>query len=145
MRLSLSRVHTWNNRGSNSDMAARNSARIQSYVRGYHVYKRIWTPFIGEMATTTIENANPHDRYAIAVLESETLCCVEHIHREISRDCAFFIRTGGTVKVEVTGERKRSGLPQGGMEIPCRREDIEQSKEASQREGFSRSTCRRAS
>ncbi len=90
LRLSLSRVHTWNNRGSNSDMAARNSARIQSYVRGYHVYKRMWTPFIGEMATTTIENANLHDRYAIAVLESETLCCVGHVPREISRDCLFY-------------------------------------------------------
>ncbi len=34
-------------------------------------------------------------------------------------ETAFFIRTGGTVKVKGTGERKRSGLPQGGMEIPC--------------------------
>lgn len=95
------------------------SVRIQSFVRGYHVYNRIWTPFIGEVATTTIENSNPHNRHAIAVLEGESLCCVGHIPREISRDCAFFIRTGGTINVVVTGERKRSALPQGGMEIPC--------------------------
>ena len=68
------------------------------------------------MATTTIENNNHHDRYAVAVLENESLCCVGHLPREISRECYFFLQTRGTIKVMITGERRRSELPQGGLE-----------------------------
>ena len=101
------------------------TVRIYSYVRGYHVYKGIWSPFIGEIATTAIENGNIHDRYAVAVLESETLCCVGHIPREISRECYFFLRTGGRIKVLLTGKRRRSDLPQGGLEVPCKEQHDE--------------------
>jgi len=57
---------------------------VPGIVRGYHVYQRIWTPFVGERATTVREPDNEHDRYAVAVLEDETLCTVGHLPREIS-------------------------------------------------------------
>ena len=58
---------------------------VPGIVRGYHVYQRIWTPFVGERATTVREPDNEHDRYAVAVLEDETLCTVGHLPREISK------------------------------------------------------------
>ena len=54
-------------------------------IRGYHVYQRIWTPHVGEKATTVREPGNKHDRFAVAVLEDETLCTVGHLPQEISR------------------------------------------------------------
>jgi len=54
---------------------------VPGIVRGYHVYQRIWTLFVGERATTIREPDNEHDRYAVAVLEDETLCTVAHNFR----------------------------------------------------------------
>jgi len=92
---------------------------VPGIVRGYHVYQRIWTPFVGERATTVREPDNEHDRYAVAMLEDETLCTVGHLPRKISKECSFFIRRGGEIGVEVTGPRQKSTMPDKGMEIPA--------------------------
>ena len=47
-------------------------------IRGYHMYQRIWMPRVGEKATTVREPGNEHDRFAVVVLENETLCTVGH-------------------------------------------------------------------
>ena len=92
---------------------------VPGVIRGYHVYQRMWTPFIGEKATTAREPGNQYDRYAVAVLEDQTLCTVGHIPRDISKECSFFILRGGVIDVEVTGPRQKSTIPDMGMEIPC--------------------------
>lgn len=79
---------------------------VPGIIRGYHVYQRIWTPFVGEKATTAREPGNEHDHYTVAMLEDETLCTVGHLPREISREYSFFIRRGGVIGVEVTGPRQ---------------------------------------
>ena len=97
--------------------------RVMLYVRssaaysGYHVYHRIWHPIVGKVLGTTRERENEHDRYAVAVLEEET-CVVGHLPRLISRECYFFLRTGGTITAEVTGRRRCSDLPDGCLDIP---------------------------
>ena len=88
-------------------------------IRGYHVYQRIWTPVIGEILETVREPDNKHDKYAMAVLEEQTKCIVGHIPQEISSLSSFFIRRGGTIIVQVTGQRERSSKPDGGLEVPC--------------------------
>ena len=40
---------------------------IQSCVRGHHVYKDIWTPFVGETLSCEREEDNTADPYAVAV------------------------------------------------------------------------------
>ncbi len=50
------------------------SLRVESYIRGYHVYQRIWNPFVGEVAVAVREEGNSHGRYAVAILESDTCC-----------------------------------------------------------------------
>ncbi len=50
------------------------SLRVESYVRGYHVYQRIWNPFVGEVAVAVREEGNVLDCYAVAILESNTCC-----------------------------------------------------------------------
>ena len=38
------------------------------------MYQKIWTPHVGEKATTVRKSGNEHDRFTVAVLEDETLC-----------------------------------------------------------------------
>lgn len=89
-----------------------------SCIRGYHIYKDIWTPVIDEELQCRREPANIIDRYAVAVLKSGTI--VGHLPKKISRISSLFIRRGGQIKCEVTGRRRRSAdLVQGGLEVPC--------------------------
>ena len=90
---------------------------FRSVIRGYHVYKSIWTPALGEKLSTDQERGNPEDRYAVSVLKSSTI--VGHVPREISKLCWMFISREGHIYCTVSGGRQRSALEQGGLEIPC--------------------------
>ena len=93
---------------------------VESMVRGYHVYKDVWSAAVGQRLPCKQERGNPHDPYAIAVTEGSVI--VGHVPREISAVCSLFLqRTGTTLLCEVTGGKRYSAdLPQGGLEIPCR-------------------------
>ena len=43
------------------------SFSIHSVVRGHHVYKKVWTPYVGEMLALQREIGNMHDWFAVAV------------------------------------------------------------------------------
>ena len=44
------------------------SHRVDSVVRGYHVYKDDWVPGIGDTFQVEVEETNVHDRFACAVI-----------------------------------------------------------------------------
>ena len=91
---------------------------IDSVIRGYHVYKDIWTAPLGEMLFCQREIANIHDRFAVAVIKESQV--VGHVRREISSICSIFLLSG-TIRCEVTGSRQYLlDLPQGGLHIPCK-------------------------
>ena len=46
-------------------MTALTTLQVKYVVRGYHDYKRVWTPVLDEMLSTEIEKGNPHDKYAV--------------------------------------------------------------------------------
>ncbi len=77
------------------------SLRVESYVRGYHVYQRIWNPFVGEVAVAVREEGNVHDRYAVAILDSDTCCStytivIDHYYDLSRSPLGFFL--GGSAK-----------------------------------------------
>jgi len=74
---------------------------------------------VGKVAIAVLEERNTNDRYAVAILKEDTCCSVGHLLREISKECFYFLKMGGAIKAEFTGPRRQSGLPQGGLEIPC--------------------------
>ena len=43
----------------------------KSSIRGYHVYKSIWSPEIGETLSTKKEDNTPHDKFTVAVVKSK--------------------------------------------------------------------------
>ena len=85
------------------------SLRVESYIRRYHVYQRIWNPKLGEVAVAVREGENFHDHYAVAILEEDTCCTVEHMPRKISKERFFLLKTGGAIIAsKVTNRRAGS-------------------------------------
>ncbi len=91
--------------------------RIQSVVRGYHIYKDDWTSEIDDTFVVDVEETNFHDRFACAVMvNSQT---VGHVPQKFSRSVFYFIKNKGIVRGSVTGRRKRSTVHMKGLEILC--------------------------
>ena len=92
---------------------------VESIVRGYHIYKDIWSAAVGSTLSCWQERFNPHDSYAVAVIKDDV--AVGHVPRNISVACSAFLRRGGVITCTITGVRQYSSdLLQGGLEIPCR-------------------------
>ena len=59
------------------------SLHWDNVIRSYHIYKDIWTPFIGEILRVEQEAHNTADCFAVAVVKDETI--VGHVSHEVSR------------------------------------------------------------
>ena len=75
------------------------SFRVESTIRGYHVYKTVWTPFVGKVLPLNPESGNSHNCFAVSVVKDDDV--VGHVPREIS--LFYFMRHNGTISAEVTG------------------------------------------
>ena len=69
-----------------------------SVIRGHHIYKSVWTPFIGEELVVEAEDGNEHDKNAVAVMKDG--CVVRHVPC-ISRVSWFFLKCGGRILCRV--------------------------------------------
>ena len=87
--------------------------QVESVIRGHHIYKTVWTPFIGETLSLRIEDGNEQDSFAVAVIKNDDI--VGHAPRQFSRVFYFFLSHDGTIDVEITGHRKFGC----GLEVPC--------------------------
>lgn len=47
--------------------------KVETVIRGYHVYKEIWTTTLGKVLTCRQETDNFHDRFAVAVLKGSVV------------------------------------------------------------------------
>ncbi len=56
---------------------------LDSAVRGHHIYKRIWTPTVGEKLQLRPEEDNQSDPKAVAVLKHGVI--VGHLPRKTDR------------------------------------------------------------
>ena len=91
-------------------------------LRGYHEYRSIWTPSIGEELGAKNKSHNVHAIAALKLLPGTIRpSVVGHLPREISRFTYYIIIHGGRVSCQVMDvHHRRSPLVQGGLEIPIR-------------------------
>ena len=92
-------------------------------LRGYHVYRSDWKPFVKQPLSFKQEKDNKHDRFAVAgkALLPGTLfpSIVGHIPIELSRYIWHALERGADIRAEVKSAKyKPSPLVQGGLEIP---------------------------
>ena len=80
--------------------------KLLCVVWGYHFYKDVWDPYLEDVFTTKHERLNHHDKYAIAVLPADTkdTMVVDHLPKEISKDCCLFILHGGPLQALLKAE-----------------------------------------
>ena len=104
--------------GTEREMAERASFSVEAMVRGYHVYKDIWSAVVGTELPCKCKDANRIDPFAVAIVQGAIV--VGHVPKKISSVCSLFLRRGGSIVCRVTGSRRYSeDLVQGGLEIPC--------------------------
>ena len=79
---------------------------VQTVVRGYHVYKQVWSATVGQVLPCQQERGNVHDPYSVAIVDGNTV--VGHVQRAISAVCSLFLRRNGVITCEVIGGRHYS-------------------------------------
>ena len=100
-------------RSNNKVMAYSKVFEFTSAVRGYHHYRKYWTPEPEQHLHCYHEKDNVFDRYAIKVCENGKESAVGHLPKEISRVTKFLIDRGATVSLDLTGVNyRRSPLVQ---------------------------------
>ena len=96
---------------------------IISQVKGYHVYRGIWVPKIGETLSTENEPSNPKDKYAVFAKKNE--CIVGHWSLSKTGNFAkttfYFLRADkySICEVEITGKPVNLGDDKE-MQVPCK-------------------------
>ena len=97
------------------DMATQEEAeyKVESVVCGHHVYKHMWTPYLGERLSLCVDVENAHDYCAVSVMKDGEM--VDHILRHLLRALWHFIAHGGKVVCELIGKSKRGHR----LEVPC--------------------------
>ena len=82
---------------------------VDSIVRGYHVFKEIWTPFIGEDLEYKRDASNIRDAYAVGIMRQEetgSTAIVGHVPQKISAACSLFLQRAGSFRCIITGNRQ---------------------------------------
>ena len=74
--------------------------------RGFHEYRKIWLPKLGQRLTVKRDKANLFDPYSIGLYcqikgKIEKLSIVGHLPREISRFCKFYLEYNGVINATV--------------------------------------------
>ena len=93
-----------------------------SYIKGYHEYQKIWTPFLQEEICGEIEPGNPVDKYVIGVKKNNAK--VGHLplgcSGKFAKTIFYFLRADewSECKVIVTGKPVNRG-DGDGMQVPC--------------------------
>ena len=98
------------------------SYAINAFVMSYHVYKKNWTPSIGDELHGFTEPANKLDKYAAPVKDKRDV--IGHLPHGKSRKFAntvfYFLKSDENhhCKITVTGKGTNAGDGRG-MKVPC--------------------------
>ena len=93
---------------------------VDSFVKGYHEYKSIWTPKIGEILSTEKELGNLVDKYTVCVKKENEI--VGHLplgkDRKYAKTVFYFLRANEYVSCNVLIKGKPVNLGDGdGMQV----------------------------
>ena len=99
--------------------------KIKCASRGFHVYRDIWKSKLSQLLEVFHEQGNVHDPFAMAVKVKSaamlTKAVIDHIPREISWFCQYFMDHGGLLEAQVRDTVCRiSPIRNKGLEIPVK-------------------------
>ena len=98
------------------------SIDIVSNIKGYHVYKSVWTPTLQEHVYGEIEPHDPVDKYAAADKKDEKV--IGHLplggNGKFAKTIFYFLLADPYTKCNITVVGKAVNLGDGdGMQVPC--------------------------
>ena len=105
-------------------MVTRNFGMV-SYVKGYHVYKTLWNPLIGEFLSCQREPDNPMDKYKYPVCVKRENKIVEDLlfgkSGKFAKIIFYFLRADefSSCKIVVTGKPVILGDGEG-IQVPIK-------------------------
>ena len=94
-----------------------------SYVKGYHVYKTLWNPLIGEFLLREREPDNPIDKYAVCVKKENKI--VGHLplgkSGKFAKTIFYFLRAYKLISCKIVVMGNPVNLSDDeGMQVPCK-------------------------
>ena len=98
------------------------STDIVSNIKGYHVYKSVWTPTLQEQVYGEMEPHKPVDKHAVAIKKDEKV--VGHLplgeNGKFAKTIFYFLRADPYGKCNITATGKAVNLGDGDeMQVPC--------------------------
>ena len=90
---------------AHTDMArpARATNTLESCIRGYHVYKDVWTTTVGEELQCARESDSSTNHYVVVILSDNEK--IGHVLRKISRVRALFLEQNGEILCTIVGSQ----------------------------------------
>ena len=94
-----------------------------SYVKGYHVYKTLWNPLIGEFLSCEREPDNVMDKYTVCVKKENKI--VGHLplgkSGKFTKTIFYFLRADELSSCKIVFTENPVNLGDGeGMQVPCK-------------------------
>ena len=97
--------------------AEQSVTEIESFVRGYHEYKDIWQPTVGEVLVLKREPTNDKDSLAVCIEKHGQV--VGHVSHNLAPLIFYFLlREVNKGMVEIKGQPVNRGAGMG-MGVPC--------------------------
>jgi len=91
-------------------------SKVESCIRGHHVFCTVWSPTVGEWLNCAQETSNTQDPYAVAVMSWSAV--TGYVPRKIYAACALFLRKE-LLTAPHWSWRFTTNLPQGDLKVPC--------------------------
>ena len=95
---------------------------IDSFVKGYHEYKNIWTAKIGKTLSTEREPGNLVDKYVVCVKKNNEIVGPLQLGKDgkFAKTVFYFLRTNEYGSCDVLIKGKPVNLGDGdGIQVPC--------------------------
>ena len=98
------------------------SMDLETFIKGHHIYKNIWTPQLDELLEVSTEPDNPVDKFAVAVKKNQNI--VGHLKKgktgRFAKALFYFLRSDPYSKCHAKVTWKRCNLGDGdGFQVPC--------------------------
>ena len=91
------------------------SMDLETFIKGHHIYKNIWTPQLDELLEVTTEPDNPVDKFAVAVKKNQNI--VGHLKKgktgRFAKTLFYFLRSDPYSKCHANVTWKRYNLGYG--------------------------------
>ena len=93
-----------------------------SYIKGYHEYQKIWTPFLQQEFCEEMETANPVDKYVVSVKKNNA--ALGHLplgcSGKFAKTIFYFPRADEWSECKViVAEKLVNGGNEDGMQVLC--------------------------